>query len=165
MKVRAPHGSCFSVLEEIDAGRLVLRRTAARISAALSTRHRGRQELLALADVAHEDRLADQAQVEQRLVALHLAIERRLAVGEDDLEAELRGEERARRLDVGDEEFGFDGGQRPASRRPVGLVSVMACTPVLSACQLSNPDWRATSSWASLSLNAPSQDLAVASGP
>ena len=89
MKVRAPHGSCFSGLEEIDAGRLVLDEEL-RISAALSTRHRGREKLLALADVADEHRLADQAQVEPGIVALHLAIERRLAVGEDHVEAELR---------------------------------------------------------------------------
>ena len=77
------------------------------ISAALSDRHRSREQLLALADVADKNRLAHHAEIEPRDVALHLAVERRLAVGEDDAEAELAGEELARGLDVGDEQLGL----------------------------------------------------------
>ena len=49
-------------------------------------------------------------------LAADLAVEGRLAVGEDDLEAELVGIERARRLEVGDEQLGLGGVQRRVSR-------------------------------------------------
>src|SRR5882757_11247850 len=103
---RAPRFLLQGLLE-IHAGRLVLDEKLTNLRRA-SDGHRGREKLLALANVAHEHRLADHAKVEPRIVALHLPVERRLAVGEDHLEAELRREERARRLDVGDEQLGFD---------------------------------------------------------
>jgi hypothetical protein len=52
--------------------------------------------------------------IEPRGVALHLPVKRRLAVGVDDGEAELPGEEVARSLDVGDEQFGRDRGDHGA---------------------------------------------------
>src|SRR6188768_3661166 len=91
--------------EEVDAGCLVLQEELLDLGRAVD-RHRGAEQLLAFADVAGEDRLADHAEIEQRLVPPDLAIEWRLAVGEDDLEAQLGGEVAARGRDVGDEQLG-----------------------------------------------------------
>ena len=146
MKVRAPHGSCFSGRKKSTPAAWNSANRA-RISAALPTVVEAAEKLLTLAYVVDEDWSADEAQVQQRLAAADLAVERRLAVGEDDLEAELVGIERARRLEVGDEQVGFGRVQRGRITGMEVFVSVvMACTPALSACQLSNPAWRATSS-------------------
>jgi hypothetical protein len=90
-------------------------------------------------------------EVEEAAVALDLGVERRLAIDEDDGEAELLREEVAGRLDIGDEELrcrGADDGLGRGSVRCCGMASI----PDLSACQLSNPACLATSSCASPSL-------------
>src|SRR5262249_19649485 len=72
---------------------------------------RSGQQALALADIADEHRLADHPEVEPRGVTLDLAVERRLAIGEDDAETKLAGEEVARGLDVDHEQLSFELGQ------------------------------------------------------
>src|SRR5262245_61483044 len=67
-------------LMEVDARRLVLQEELADLGGAVD-RHGRRQQALALADVAHEHRLAEHAQVEPHLVAPDLGVERRLAIG------------------------------------------------------------------------------------
>src|SRR5882757_10233810 len=71
--------------EEIDAGRLKLEKQLVNVGGAADVEG-GRQQLLALPDVAHIDRLADQPEIDRSLVAADLTVEGRLAVGEDDLE-------------------------------------------------------------------------------
>jgi hypothetical protein len=87
------------------------------------------------------------AQIEPRAVALDLTIKRRLAVNEHDREAELGGEKIACSLDIGNEKLRLRAGENRTGRVEVlDGECVMPGTPVLSACQLSNPDCRATSS-------------------
>src|SRR5712691_3348381 len=71
---------------------------------------RGGQQLLTVSHAGIDHRLLDASQVDQRGIAPDLCIERRLAIGERDGEAELAGEEIARRLDIGDEQLRFGTG-------------------------------------------------------
>src|SRR5690242_8890739 len=93
-------------LMERHAGSLILQEERAQLGRAVEREGR-RKQVLAFADVAYEHRLAHHSQVEPRAIALDLAIERRLAISEGHLEAELRRVEVARRLDVGDERLRF----------------------------------------------------------
>lgn len=67
--------------------------------------------MLTFADVADEHRLGDAAQIQERAIALHLAVEGRLAVCEDDGETQPGHVELARRGHVGDEKLRLDSGQ------------------------------------------------------
>ena len=88
MKVRAPHGSCFSGRKKSTPAAWNSANRA-RISAALSTVIEADRSSSRSRMSPTKTGSADQAQVQQRLVAPDLAVEGRLAVGEDDLEAEL----------------------------------------------------------------------------
>src|ERR1700716_3443477 len=83
--------------------------------------YRRRQETLALAQRAVDHGRIDATQIEPRAVALHPRIKRRSAIHESDREAELLGEEVARRLDVGDEQLRLGGNER-GPRGPLGLA-------------------------------------------
>ena len=100
MKFLAPHGSFLKRLVEAHPGGLEIEEQLLDLGCAVDG-DRGGQQMLALADVADEHRLADQPQREPRVVAPDLSVERRIAIDEVDRKAELAGEEIARRLDVG----------------------------------------------------------------
>src|ERR1700738_2184079 len=114
--------------EVLSAPRLVLERLRERHARCLKfqkelldvlgggNRDRGGQQALAVVQVGIDQRSIDVTQIEPRGVALHLAIERRLAIREDDREAELAGEELARSPDVGDEELRLGRGEDRAGR-------------------------------------------------
>jgi hypothetical protein len=93
-------------------------------------------------------------------VAHHLRVEWRLAIGEGDGEAELVREEIAGRPDIGYEEVRLGGGDDGCGGSSVCMVR-HGRQPVLSACQLSKPCCRATSSCASLRRNTVREDVRI----
>src|SRR5215831_9198894 len=91
---RAP-GLLLECLMERHARVLELQEELADFRGAVDGDRSGKQAF-ALADIAHEHRLAHHPEVEPGGAALDLAIERRLAVDEHDAETKLAGEEVAR---------------------------------------------------------------------
>src|SRR5262249_39047412 len=71
----------------------------------------GRKQPLAVPQLGVKDGTIDVVQNERRPIARDMRIERRLAIQDRDLEAELLGIEIARRLDVGDEQLRVRGGE------------------------------------------------------
>src|SRR5712664_2397216 len=102
---RAP-GLALERLEKRHAGGLKLEEQLLDLRRR-SNRERGGQQFLAVSYDGIDHRLLDASQVDQCGIAPDLRIERRLAIGERDGEAELAGEEIARQLDVGDKQLRF----------------------------------------------------------
>jgi hypothetical protein len=67
--------------------------------------------VLALPQLGVDDGAIDASEIERRGVSLHLSVEWRIAIDECEGEAELLGEEVARRFDVGDEQLRLGGGE------------------------------------------------------
>ena len=104
MKVLAPQGSFLQRLEERHARGLELEEQLLDLLVRIEP-HVGRQQALAVPEAGSMTGCVHVLEVEEAAVALHLGVERRLAVDEDDGEAELLREEVAGRLDVGDEQL------------------------------------------------------------
>src|SRR5262245_5312626 len=102
-------------LEERDAGGLEFEKETLDLLGAVDAAL-GRQQLLALPILGVDDRTIDVVEYERRSIAHDVRIERRLAMEDRDLEAELPGVEITRRLDVGDEQLRI-GRRENGSRR------------------------------------------------
>ena len=106
----------------------------------------GGKQLLAIADVADEYRLADTAQTPPRAITHDQGVEGRVTVSEADGEAELADVEAARRGDIGDEKLRLGGREDGRSGLCIGAVchraDPIAAVPSANGHHLNNPTGR-----------------------
>jgi hypothetical protein len=101
-------------LIEVDPGSLILQEQLIDL-ARRSHGDRSREQALALANIVLEYRLGNQPQVQSRMIATNLSVERRFSEDELNREAKFLGEKIAGALNVPNKQLRLDGSKkRPA---------------------------------------------------